>query len=97
MSNISDFKTATSIFTSSTFIGTTGNAASSTADGDVILWSNTTLNNLTLKLEPGKKAATKCIKLHGSAINFIAVAKDKYFITGGLDGIVKVFDLNVPP
>jgi hypothetical protein len=48
-----------------------------------------------VKLEPGKKAATKCIKLHGSAINFIAVATNKYFITGGADGIVKVFDFNV--
>jgi cilia- and flagella-associated protein 251 len=90
---LSDFKSTTSIFTYSTFIGTSGNAASCTADGDIILWSNTTLNNLTLKLETGKKAATKCIKLHGSGINYATVVADKYFITGGADGIVKVFDL----
>ena len=34
-------------------------------------------------------------RLHNSAINFISVVKDKYIITGGDDGFVKIFDLQV--
>ena len=84
------------MFTYSTFIGSTGGAATATTDGEVIYWNDTNLNNLTCKLGPGRKAATKCMKLHSSAINFITVTKDSYFISGGADGHVKVFDLMVP-
>ncbi|KAJ3122053.1 Cilia- and flagella-associated protein 251 [Nowakowskiella sp. JEL0407] len=88
-----DFKNVPSAFTSSTFIPGTSLALSATADGDVVVWGDRSLNNLSVKLQKGVKAAVKYVKLHHSAINCIITYDKKFIITGGEDGTVKVYDL----
>ncbi|KAI8920548.1 WD40-repeat-containing domain protein [Entophlyctis helioformis] len=94
MLSAKDFKHVPSGYTFSTFIPSLGQAASATLDGDVVVWTDRSLNNLKVKLERGQKAAIKFVKLHNSAINFITAVADKFIITGGAEGHVKVFDLN---
>ena len=66
-----------------------------TADGDVIVWSDCSLNDLSKKLTRGDKAAVKIVRLHNAPINHISIAKSKYIITGGEEGYIKIYDLNV--
>ncbi|KAL2912486.1 hypothetical protein HK105_208058 [Polyrhizophydium stewartii] len=94
MLSAKDFKHVPSGYTHSTFIPSLGQAASGTCDGDVIVWTDRSLDNLNLKLGRGQKAAIKFVKLHTSAINFITTVQDKFILTGGADGFVKVFDMN---
>ncbi|KAI8903281.1 quinon protein alcohol dehydrogenase-like superfamily, partial [Gorgonomyces haynaldii] len=81
-------------FTTSCFLGSTGNACSGTSTGELIYWSNTELNNLSAKLPKGHRASTKSIKLHSSSLRHVSCASDKYIVTGGQEGFVKVFDMN---
>ena len=50
---------------------------------------------MSAKLEKGNRSAMKFIRLHGNAINFITILKKKYIVTGGEDGYIKIFDLQV--
>jgi WD40 repeat protein len=70
-------------------------AVSVTADGDAIIWSDRSLNDLSKNLERGDKAAVKIVRLHNGPINHISIAKNKYIITGGEEGYIKIYDLNV--
>ncbi|KAJ3053170.1 Cilia- and flagella-associated protein 251 [Rhizophlyctis rosea] len=91
-----DFKHTPSAFTTSIFVPSAeGQALSATADGDVILWTDRSLNNLSVSMDRGKKAATKFLRLHNTGINVIKYVHDKYLITGGEDGFVKIYDLQV--
>ncbi|KAJ3415556.1 Cilia- and flagella-associated protein 251 [Chytridiales sp. JEL 0842] len=91
--NSKDFKHAPSELIQSTFIPTTHQSVTSTADGEVIVWTNRSLNNFSQELDKGKKAAIKFMKLHNGGINYITSINKKYMVTGGEDGFVKVFDL----
>ncbi|KAJ3038815.1 Cilia- and flagella-associated protein 251 [Rhizophlyctis rosea] len=94
--NAKDFKHTPTAFNTSIFIPTEeGQALSATADGDVILWTDRSLNNLSVKMDRGRKAATKFLRLHNTGINVIKYVHDKYLITGGEDGFVKIYDLQV--
>ena len=57
-----DFNLAPFTFTTSAFIAATGEAATATAHGHVVVWSNHSLSNLAQKQPFGKRAATKCVK-----------------------------------
>ncbi|KAI9338380.1 WD40-repeat-containing domain protein [Zopfochytrium polystomum] len=91
--NSKDFKHAPSLFTCSAFIPTTSESLTATTDGDVVVWTNKSLNNLSNELETGQKAAIKFMRLHGGAIDFVTVVNKHYIVTGGNDGFVKIFDL----
>ncbi|KAJ3107825.1 Cilia- and flagella-associated protein 251 [Phlyctochytrium planicorne] len=88
-----DFKHTPSGFMCSSFIPTTNQSVTTTADGDVVVWTDRSLNNLSIPLEKGKKAAVKFMKLHTGSINFLTTLNKKYIISGGEDGHVKIFDL----
>ncbi|KND03187.1 uncharacterized protein SPPG_09006 [Spizellomyces punctatus DAOM BR117] len=93
-----DFKHTPSSFTHSTFLPSTpsntiGQAISATADGDVIVWTDRSLNNLSVKMERGKKAGVKIMRLHTGAINIVMVMQGKWLVTGGEDGFVRVYDM----
>ncbi|KAJ3190704.1 Cilia- and flagella-associated protein 251 [Irineochytrium annulatum] len=90
-----DFKHNPTSFTYSAFIPTTNQSVTTTGDGDVIIWTDRSLNNLSVPLERGKKAAIKFMKLHTGSINFLVAINKKYLITGGDDGYVKIFDLQI--
>ncbi|KAJ3216900.1 hypothetical protein HDU67_008807 [Dinochytrium kinnereticum] len=57
-----DFKHTPSGFMSSSFIPTTNQSVTTTADGDVVVWTDRSLNNLSIPLERGKKAAVKFMR-----------------------------------
>ena len=57
-----DFKHSPSAYTYSTFISPAGHAATGTIDGDIIIWADKNLSNLTVKLKPGKKAAIRIVR-----------------------------------
>ncbi|KAI9100552.1 quinon protein alcohol dehydrogenase-like superfamily, partial [Phlyctochytrium arcticum] len=102
-----DFKHSPSSFRSSAFLPTTspdaiGQAISCTGDGDIIVWTDRSLNNLSIQMERGKKAAMKqhsrsaltaARRLHNGPINALTIIQDKWLVTGGEDGFVRVFDL----
>ncbi|RKO84258.1 WD40-repeat-containing domain protein, partial [Blyttiomyces helicus] len=91
-----DFKHTPTAFTDSVFLPSAASEAiSSTADGEIVVWTNRSLNNLSVKLEKGKKAAIKCMKLHNGSINVLMTFNKKYIITGGEDGFVKIFDMQI--
>ncbi|KAJ3394150.1 Cilia- and flagella-associated protein 251 [Lobulomyces angularis] len=90
--NSKDFKNNELEFTYSIFLPEVDEAISGTKDGDVVVWANKSLNNLSQTLETGKRATIKCVKLHTGAINFITSVSKKYILTGGEDGFVKVYD-----
>ncbi|KAI8804403.1 WD40-repeat-containing domain protein [Cladochytrium replicatum] len=87
-----DFSHAPTAFTTSTFVPGAAQALSGTAEGDVVLWGDRSLNNLSIKLQNGEKAAVKFVS---SAINVLTTCSRKYIVTGGEDGFVKVFDLQL--
>ncbi|KAI8817402.1 WD40-repeat-containing domain protein [Fimicolochytrium jonesii] len=93
-----DFKHIPTSFTHSTFLPSTpanslGQAMSATAMGDVVVWTDRSLVNLTEKLERGNKTAVKVMKLHNGSINLLTIVGGKYLVTGGGDGFVRVYDL----
>jgi hypothetical protein len=74
-----------------------------TADGDIVLFSDRSLGDLTVKLDEGDKCAVKYIRypkcnprVHTSAVTYVTQAVQKFVISGGEDGCIKVFDINVP-
>jgi WD40 repeat protein len=69
-----------------------GQALSGTVDGDVVVWANKSLGNLSTSMGKGCYATIKLLRLHNSAINCITTAAKKYILTGGEDGFVKVYD-----
>ncbi|XJO78238.1 hypothetical protein BDV3_002714 [Batrachochytrium dendrobatidis] len=89
-----DFKHTPSGYSYSNFLPSLNQAVSGTKDGEVIVWSDKSLDNLSIKLKKGHKEVVKFIKLHNSPINFITSFQDKFIITGGEDGYIKIFDLN---
>ncbi|KAJ3071265.1 Cilia- and flagella-associated protein 251 [Podochytrium sp. JEL0797] len=90
-----DFSHTPANFTFSMFIPSKKQAMTGTVDGDVIIWAQHSLNNLSLDLGKGQYACIKFMKLHASAINHILPYADKYIVTGGDDGTIKVFDLQL--
>ncbi|KAJ3161226.1 hypothetical protein HDU88_007399 [Geranomyces variabilis] len=96
--NPKDFKHVPTSYAHSTFLPTTSNntigqALTGTNDGDIVVWSDRSLFNLSETLEKGRKAGVKVMKLHTGGINVISVVGDKYVVTGGEDGFVRVYDL----
>ncbi|KAJ3015605.1 hypothetical protein HKX48_004466 [Thoreauomyces humboldtii] len=96
--NPKDFKHIPTSYTHSTFLPTTphntiGQALTATADGDIVVWTDRSLFNLSETLEKGRKAGVKVMKLHTGGINMLTVIGDKYLVTGGEDGFVRVYDL----
>jgi WD40 repeat protein len=90
--NQRDFKDSEFQFTHSTFVPEMGQALSGTVDGDVVVWANKSLGNLSTNMGKGCYATIKLLRLHNSAINCITTAAKKYILTGGEDGFVKVYD-----
>ena len=82
-----------SSLTYSCFVPNSNMAVTATGDGDLIVWNNRSLNNMSEKLPKGVKAATKFVRLHHSRIIFVNSLNGKYLVTGGEDGQVKVYDL----
>ncbi|KAI8838713.1 WD40-repeat-containing domain protein [Chytriomyces cf. hyalinus JEL632] len=82
-------------FTYSMFIPNRGQAITATADGDVVVWANHSLNNLSSDLGKGKMACVKFMKLHQSAINYLTMIGSTYIVTGGEDGTIKIFDMQL--
>ncbi|TPX56217.1 hypothetical protein PhCBS80983_g04702 [Powellomyces hirtus] len=96
--NPKDFKHVPTSYTQSTFLpatpqNTIGQALTATADGDIVVWTDRSLFNLSETLEKGRKAGVKIMKLHTGGINVLSVVGDKYLVTGGEDGFVRVCDL----
>ncbi|ORX76055.1 WD40 repeat-like protein, partial [Anaeromyces robustus] len=79
-------------YTYTIFIPNTQKALSATENGSIILWDNCNLMNLSKKLDDGNKSAIKIMKLHNGPINVIDIINDKYFITGGEDGFIRIYD-----
>jgi len=79
-------------YTYTIFIPNTQKALSATECGSIILWDNCELMNLSKKLDDGNKSAIKIMKLHNGPINVIDIINDKYFITGGEDGFIRIYD-----
>ncbi|ORY51113.1 WD40 repeat-like protein [Rhizoclosmatium globosum] len=90
-----DFLHTPAKFTYSMFIPTKHQAITATVDGDVIIWANHSLNNLSMDLGKGKYACVKFMKLHQSAINYVTTIGDQYVVTGGEEGSIKIFDLQL--
>ena len=90
-SNSKDFKHSDFDYTYSTFAPVTNDALTGTKEGDLIVWSNKSLNNLSIQLEKGNRSTVKFVKLHNSAINYIA-SYNHFILTGGDEGSVKIFD-----
>ena len=64
-----------------------------TVDGEIVVWSDRSLNNLFVPLEPyGKKAAIKFVRLHNGRISSIQPVDGKYVVSAGEDGFIRVFD-----
>jgi len=79
-------------YTYTIFIPNTQKAISATECGSIILWDNCVLTNLSKKLDNGNKSAIKIMKLHNGPINVIDIINDKYFVTGGEDGFIRIYD-----
>ena len=89
-----DFKYTPSEYTYSTFIPHDNQSATGTTDGDIIIWSDRDLNNISLRLPKGQKAAIKFVRLHNTPITFVSNIDNQFIVTGGTDGHVKVFDMS---
>jgi WD40 repeat protein len=79
-------------FKSGAFLPMSGNACLGTSHGDMILLADRSLSDLGHKLPPGERCAVKLLKIHNGAVNNIVVHK-KIILTGGQDGVLKLFDL----
>ncbi|KAJ3115568.1 Cilia- and flagella-associated protein 251, partial [Physocladia obscura] len=93
--NSKDFSHTPAPYTFSMFIPTKRQAITATVDGDVIIWDSHSLNNLSVELGIGKYACVKFMKLHQSSINFATTIGHNYIVTGGDDGSIKIFDLQL--
>ncbi|KAI8830709.1 WD40-repeat-containing domain protein [Chytridium lagenaria] len=81
-----DFKHTPSGFMSSSFIPTTNQSVTTTADGDVVVWTDRSLNNLSVPLERGKKAAVKFM----SSISF---SSQSWMDTDAIDSVIEGYDI----
>ncbi|KAJ3274043.1 Cilia- and flagella-associated protein 251 [Terramyces sp. JEL0728] len=84
-----DFKTPPVGFTSAIFSPIAGQAVLGTAGGDIVLFADYSLSNLSAKLETGRKCAIKNLSVHNSSVTFITSANKKFFISGDESGMVK--------
>eukprot|EP00727_Mastigamoeba_balamuthi_P001939 m51a1_g11742 hypothetical protein (841) ;mRNA; f:151348-154453 len=71
------------------YLAKTTMAVTSTNEGEVILWD---VNPASSSNNPAEKRAMKSVKLHDTAILFIASSADKYLVTGGEDGFIRFYD-----
>lgn len=70
-----------------------GHAITGTTDGNVVVWSDRSLNNLELPLQPrGQKAAIKFVHLHAGRVTVLQTFAGKYIVSAGADGFVRVHD-----
>ncbi|KAJ3380430.1 Cilia- and flagella-associated protein 251 [Entophlyctis sp. JEL0112] len=93
--NSKDFLHTPATFTTSLFIPTKHEAITATVDGDVVVWARHSLNNLSVELNRGEYACIKFMKLHQSSIRCISAIGSSYIATGGDEGIIKIFDLQL--
>ncbi|KAL0479690.1 WD repeat-containing protein [Acrasis kona] len=85
-----DFRQPVGDFTYSAFITGTTLAATGTKDGELVLWQESTAENI--ESQDLCKMALKVVKIHqNAAINIITNIND-YIVTGGDDGFVKFLD-----
>lgn len=83
-----DFKQPVGDFTVSHLLPGTTRAISATTDGEVVLWDQVVLPEVS----SADRRAVKVVRMHhGSAINHIALL-DRFIVTGGADGHVRFFD-----
>ncbi|KAI9143989.1 quinon protein alcohol dehydrogenase-like superfamily [Paraphysoderma sedebokerense] len=81
-------------FTQSCFVPNTTQAVSATKEGDVVVYDCINIGNIASKQQKENKTAIKRINhLHSHAINTITTYDDKYIVTGGDDGFIRVYDL----
>ncbi|KAI9330315.1 WD40-repeat-containing domain protein [Obelidium mucronatum] len=90
-----DFLHTPANFSYSMFIPTKHQAMTATVDGDVIVWAGHSLNNLSMDLGKGKYACVKFMKLHQTSINYLTTIGNSYVVTGGEEGTIKIFDLQL--
>jgi WD40 repeat protein len=60
--------------------------------GDVILFSSKSLSDLAVELAPGRKSIMKSVKVHNGPVSFISSTESGLIVTGGADGIFKMYD-----
>ena len=75
-------------------MGLTNCAVTSTMGGDLVVWSDYSLEDLSTHTAPGIKSVTKCITLYPCPINYLCVAGQQWLVTGGEDGSVRVYDFS---
>lgn len=87
------FQQQPSGFTETCFVGNTTMAITSTLDGDLVVWDNRSLHNLSQQLPPGQYTVTKVVKvMPNCAITVVTVLSDSQIVVGGEDGNIKIFD-----
>ena len=69
-----------------------GHAMVATSDGEMILFTNRSLTNLSIPLPKGMQAAIKSLHIHENAITAMHIT-DQYLMTAGQDGHIRVHDL----
>lgn len=71
-----------------------GHAATASVDGNVVIWSDRSLDNLFVPLEPkGLKAAIKFVKLHNTTIYSLQVFPSSLVVSAAEDGFIRVHDI----
>lgn len=69
-----------------------GHALVATSDGEMVLFTNRSLANLSIPLPKGTQAAIKSLQIHENSITTMQITND-YLITAGQDGHIRVHDL----
>ena len=95
--NAKEFNIPALQFTESVFLPSTTQAITGTASGEAVLWDQKSLSNISVTSNGGMRSAIKYIRLHNSSINTLTTAYQKFLITGGEEGSIRVFDMQVGP
>ncbi|EPZ34796.1 hypothetical protein O9G_005233 [Rozella allomycis CSF55] len=93
--NAKEFNINLSELTESCFVESVGQIITGTSTGELIVWDQRNLKNISQKSEMGHRSAIKFIKLHNSSVNAILNVHRQFIITAGEEGSIKIFDNNL--
>ncbi|RKP21667.1 WD40 repeat-like protein [Rozella allomycis CSF55] len=93
--NAKEFNINLSELTESCFVESVGQIITGTSTGELIVWDQRNLKNISQKSEMGHRSAIKFIKLHNSSVNAILNVHRQFIITAGEEGSIKIFDNNI--